>query len=511
MIVHTSSDDEALIAQILNADEHNDAIADELIGTRQPWRPIQERVTDTVVQVFVHVVEYDLFQPFKTPNQYATRGSGFIISDDGYLITNAHVVDQAHLVWIQIPSLGKHMIDVQVIGVSPDWDLALLKISPEGLAFIRKEIGHIPHLELGDSDLVRRMDEVLALGYPLGHESLKSTAGHISGRADNLIQMSAPINPGSSGGPCLNIRGQVIGISSAGVTEAQNVGFIIPSNDLKIILRDLCRIKLVKKAFLGIVPTFASESQTSFLGNPPPGGCYAAEVIKNSPLDKAGIKSGDMIYEVDGYQIDIYGQMSVPWSEDKVDLADYVARLSIGDQVHLVYYRRGDRHEAEVIFDHVQELAIRTIYPGYEDIPYEIFGGIVVMNLTLNHIEILAEHAPGLSKYREMKNRTEPVLLISHVFPTSQCARTRIMRPGFVIKKVNDIAVHTLDDFRNAVKKSLDNDYLALTVIDTINNASDNILVVIPFKKSLEDEDHLASDYRYPISDFIKDLYVRAR
>ena len=203
--------------------------------------------------------------------------------------------------------------------------------------------------------------------------------------------------------------------------------------------------------------------------------------------------------------------MSVPWCEDKIDLADYVARLSIGDQVHLVYYRRGARHEAEEIFDHVQELAIRTIYPGYEEIPYEIFGGIVVMNLTLNHIEILAEHAPGVSKYREMKNRTEPVLLIGHVFPTSQCARTRIMRPGFVIKKVNDIAVHTLDDFRDAVKKSLDNDYLALTVIDTINNASDNILVVIPFKKSLEDEDHLATDYRYPISDFIKDLYVRAR
>lgn len=477
--------------------------------SRQPWRPVQEQVKDTVVQVFVHVVEYDIFQPFKTPNQYATRGSGFFISDNGYLITNAHVVDQARLVWIQIPSLGKRMIEVEIVGVSPDWDLALLKVSDDGLAFIKEKIGHVPALKLADSDMVRRMDEVLVLGYPLGHESLKSTAGHISGRADNFIQMSAPINPGSSGGPCLNIDGEVIGISSAGVTEAQNVGLIIPSNDLKIILRDLSGNKLVKKAFLGIVYTEASESQVSFLGNPPPGGCYATEVIKNSPLDKVGIKSGDMIYAVDGYPLDIYGQMSVPWSEDKIDLSDYVARLAIGDQVSLVYYRSGKQGEVIVTFDHAEELSIRKIYPGYETIDYEIFGGIVVMNLTLNHIEMLTEHATGLAKYIEIKNRTEPMLFISHVFPASQYARTRIVRPGYIINTVNDIPVHTLDDFRHAISKSFENDYLALTLCDTIDKTSDKILVVIPFRKALEDEPQLAEDYRYALSGFIQNLLAQ--
>lgn len=510
--------DEAAIAHILDIAEQECATNDPLLsfflnqsiehgnGTRQPWRPIQEQVTDTVVQVFVHVVEYDMLQPYKTPNQYAGRGSGFFISEDGYLITNAHVVDQAHMVWIQIPSLGKHMIDVEVVGVSPDWDVALLKVSQEGLAFIKEELGHVPYLELGDSDSVHRMDEVLALGFPLGFESLKSTAGHINGRQDNFIQMSAPINPGNSGGPCLNIHGQVIGVSSAGITEAQNVGFIIPINDVKTILPDLSRNKLVKKAFLGIISTFASEYQTSFLGNPVPGGCYAAEVIKNSPLDKAGVQSGDMIYEIDGNRLDIYGEMSVPWSEDKIDLADYVARLAIGEKVHLVYYRRGERNEATVTFDHSQELPIHTIYPGYEQISYETFGGVVVMPLTCNHVSMLADHAPGLGKYADMKNRTEPVLFISHVFPTSQSARTRTVRPGFIVKKVNDVPVQTLDDFRHAVKKSVDNDYLALTLSDTIGNASDNILVVIPFRKALEDEARLAEEYRYPISDFIKEL-----
>lgn len=477
---------------------------------RQPWRPVQKRVANTVVQVFVHVVEYDIFEPYKTPNQYATRGSGFFINDEGYIITNAHVIDQAHLVWIQIPSLGKRMIEVEIIGVSPDWDLALLKVSPEGLAFICNELGNIPYLELGDSDRVHRMDEVLALGYPLGHESLKSTAGHISGRKYNYIEMTAPINPGSSGGPCLNIDGKVIGISSAGDTEAQNVGLIIPSNDLKIILSDLVKKRFVKKAFLGIVYTEASESQVQYLGNPLPGGCYATEVIPKSPLAKAGIQSGDMIYEIDGYPLDIYCQMSVPWCEDKIDLMDYVARLAIGDQVHLVYYRRGKRYETVVTFDHVDEPRIRKIYPGYEDIAYEIFGGIVVMNLTLNHIEMLAEHAAGLAQYIEIKNRNKPVLFISHVFPASQYARTRVVRPGYIIQAVNDVPVHTLDDFRQALKKSFKNDYLALTLGDTIDNSSDNILVVIPFRKALEEEPDLANDYRYPLSDFIKELYVQA-
>ena len=506
-IIRPRSEDHEQIQSIFAQDQDAIPISDSIHGaTRQPWRPIQEKVKNTVVQVFVHVVEYDIFEPYKTPNQYASRGSGFLISHEGYIITNAHVVDQAHLVWIQIPSLGKHMIDVTVIGVSYDWDLALLKISDEGIAFIKQELGSIPYLELGDSDTVRRMDEVLALGYPLGHESLKSTAGHISGSADNLIQMSAPINPGSSGGPCLNVQGQVIGVSCSGVTEAQNVGFMRPSNDLKTILPDLCITKLVKKAFLGIIPVFSSEHQTKFLGNPLPGGCYAAEILNDSPLNKAGLQSGDMIYEVDGYQIDIYGQMAVPWSEDKIDLADYVARISIGDQVDIIYYRNGERHEATVIFDRIAESSIRHIYPGYDDMPYEIFGGLVVMNLALNHIAALTEQVSGLAKYGEMKNRTEPVLFISHVFPTSQAARTRVLRPGFIVRKVNGITVHTLDDFRNAMRKSIDSDYLALTVIDTISNASDNILVVIPFKKSLEDEEHLAADYRYPLSEFIRKL-----
>ncbi len=220
-------------------------IVERVISSSQLWRPVQDKVKDTVVQVFSHVVAPDLILPYAPPSQGGMNGTAFFISDEGHMVTNSHVVanGQAKMVYIQVPSLGKQIIDAEIVGISPDRDLALLKVSDEGLELIRKELGSVPYLPLGNSDLVRRSDDLLALGFPLGQQSLKSTTGVVSGHEDGLIQISAPINPGSSGGPTLNTRGEVIGINSSGVVEAQNVGYAIPSNDLKVILDDLQKVK----------------------------------------------------------------------------------------------------------------------------------------------------------------------------------------------------------------------------------------------------------------------------
>jgi Trypsin-like serine proteases, typically periplasmic, contain C-terminal PDZ domain len=114
---------------------------DHFITASQLWRPVQDQVKDTVVQIFSHVAVTNLLQPYVSPNQGAAYGSGFLISDQGDIITNAHVVDQAKAIWIQIPSLGKRIIDVEVVGVSPERDIALLRITPEGQAIIKKNLG----------------------------------------------------------------------------------------------------------------------------------------------------------------------------------------------------------------------------------------------------------------------------------------------------------------------------------------------------------------------------------
>lgn len=490
----------------LSALEQQALISQKESENRQQWRQVQEKVQDTVVQIFAQFIEIDLLHPYKAPAQFPTFGSGFFIDDQGHIITNAHAVEQAVAVWIQIPSLGKRIIKVDVIGMCPERDLALLKVCDEDLAYIREQRGTCPYLKLGDSDLVHRADEVMALGYPLAQQSLKSTTGVISGREQQFIQMSAAINPGSSGGPLLNIKGEVIGINSRGYTEAQNVGYIIPINDLKIIIADLHTHRVLGKPFLGVSMASANEQLTAYLGNPAPGGCYVVGVIKNSLMHEVGVQKGDMIYEINGYALDFYGDMKLPWSEDKISIIDYIAQLRTNDDIQLVVYRKGERKEFVLKFSHMVKMPIRKIYPVYETTEYEIIGGMVVMPLTLNHVTQLLGQAPGLSVYTVSAHQIEPALLITHVFPTSQLSRGRVVMPGMIIKSVNDESVKTLEEFTAAVKKSIGTQYLTMHVIDNSSLAAHDILIVLSYKQLLAEEPRLARDFRYPMSDLAKEL-----
>lgn len=479
-------------------------------NAQQLWRPVQEKVKDTVVQVFSQITEFDFLQPYKTPGQSSAYGSGFFISDTGDLITNSHVVDQAKAVWIQIPSLGKRIIDVEIVGISPERDLALLRLTPASLELVRSLLGSIPYLPLGDSDAVRRSDEVMALGYPLGQQSLKSTTGVVSGQEQHFIQISAPLNPGNSGGPLLNTRGEVIGINSAIIPGAQNVGYMIPINDLKIVRDDLAKIKLLRKPFLGVLFNNASDSLTDYLGNPQPGGCYVVEVVHGSTLYNAGIKAGDMIYEINGHRIDIFGDMTVDWSEDKISLIDYVGRLSIGQKVSMVVYRHGKRMAVNVMFGQGEVPAIRRVYPGYEEIDYEVFGGMVIMELSLNHINLLGPNAPGLARFAELKKQGQTALVVTHIFPTSQIARERTLAIGATLNEVNDTSVNTLAEFRNVITKTAHNKYLTIRASDNVTRATDNVFVSVPMDKILDEELQLSSDYHYPISKLSNQLLVAA-
>ncbi len=481
-------------------------IAENVITSSQLWRPVQDRVRDTVVQLFVQLSAVDLLEPYKTPQQGSACGSGFFINDEGYLITNAHVVISAKTIWGQIPSLGKHIIDFDVVGMSPERDLALLRVTQEGRELITKELGGIPYLSLGDSDLVRRSDDVLALGYPLGQQSVKSTNGIISGHEHHLIQMSAPINPGSSGGPLLNIRGEVVGVNSSGITEAQNVGYAIPVNTLKTILNDLYEVKILRKPFLGVRFNNSTETLTKFLGNPFPGGCYVIETIKNSPLEKAGVMRGDMIYEINGHAVDMYGDMSVPWSEDKISIIDYPLRLATGDTITIVAFRKGQKKQFTVTLELPELQAIRSIYPGYESIDYEIFGGMVVQELNVNLIRLLGDHAPGLRRYGELKNQSEPILIITHVFPDTQLYRGRNLPLGATLNEINGTKVKTLDEFRQVIKNGATKEYFTIAADDNVSRAAETIFIVLDMPKIIEQETRLARDYRYQLSDMVKEV-----
>jgi len=467
------------------------------------WLDIQKDVKDTVVQVFSHVTEFNWLEPYKTPEQGEGVGSGFFINENGDIITNYHVVAQASGIEIQIPSFGLERFDVSIIGVCPERDIALLTLAKDAKNSIIAKNITIPHLKLGDSDAVLRSQEVLALGYPLGQTRLKSTLGIVSGRESGYIQITAPLNPGNSGGPALDTNGDVIGINSRGILEAQNIGYIIPINEVKSTLKDLYKVKLLRKPALGGLFTFASPELTHYLDNPDGGGGYIAKVFPETLLDNAGIKEGDMLYEINGYRVDRYGDIDVPWSEDKASLPEFLNRLMVDSNIHLVIYRSGKRMDIKTKFKLSYLPPTRMIYPEFEQaaIDYEVLGGMVVMSLSLNHVGLLLQRQPNLIRYSKAESQHEPAVIITNILPNSQAFKARVLRPSQLITEVNGEKIKTLNDFRAAILKSKTSRYITI-------QTDENYYSVLSIDKILAEEDILAARYFFEKSPLLKQFEI---
>ncbi|MFH1831843.1 MAG: trypsin-like peptidase domain-containing protein [bacterium] len=455
----------------------------------------------SVVQIIVQATLFNWIEPYKSPDQQQAYGTGFFIDDKGYLITNYHVIAGAASIQLQIPTLGKERFNATIAGACPKRDIALLKLTEEAYKNVTSKLGGIKYLTLGDSDKIIRTQEILTLGYPLGQDALKSTQGIVSGRQDimgeSFIQITAALNPGNSGGPSLDDTGNVIGINSAIIPDAQNIGYIIPISDVKSIINDLFRVTLLRKPMLGCDLNYGTKDMLTFLNNPEPGGLYISCVYKNMLFDKAGIQEGDMWYQVNGYDIDMYGEINVDWSEDKVPLSALVNRFQIGEKINIIIYRNGQKKELNFSFDLLTPLPVRIIFPEFETIDYEVIGGLVVMELSLNHATYFEEVNPFLINYRKRDSQFEPCLIITNVLPNSQVYNARTIFPGNILAEVNNTPVKTLADFRQAAKK--DKNFLCM-------KTSNKKFVVLNLKKVLQDEDFLTKEHVYKKTKLIQEL-----
>ena len=468
------------------------------------WCKVQENSKDTVVQIFADVAYFDWLEPYKSPEQDTVRGSGFFINNEGYILSNFHVVDEVTSIKIQIPSLGRERFDVEVVGVCPEIDIALLKLKDSVLKQVDEKLGKIPYLKLGDSDKILRTQEVLVLGYPLGQEKLKSAQGIVSGRervwGESYIQITAPINSGNSGGPALNLYGEVVGINTASISRAENVGYIVPINNVKNVLENLYKVKLLRRPMLGCKFNIATEDMVKCLHNPVPGGIYISQIYKNSLIGKAGVKEGDMLYEINGYIVDRFGEISVPWNEDKIYIRDLINRIPIGDWINLVLYRNGEKKEIGFKFNVIDLYSIRTMHPEYEKIDYEILGGLILMELKLNHIFSLKKVNPYLIKYKREEKRFKSRVVVSHVFPGSQAKLARNIFSGDIVEEINGEKIRTLTDFRRVLRKSKKTSFFTL-------KTEDKNFMVLSINKILQEEDNLARTYFYKKSNLLTMLH----
>ena len=260
---------------------------------------------NAVVQIWSNIASFNWIDPYRCAELGQAVGSGFFIDKEGHILTNYHVIRGAKSIIVNLPKLGKKPLGVIVVGVCPEADIALLRLTEESYKGVTKTCGTINALEFGDSDELYATEPVLALGYPKGERTLKSTIGIIGGRdfidGRSYMHTQTPINPGNSGGPLLhekNGKGKVIGICTAVKTNADNYGLIVPINDITIILKDLHKTKFVRRPS----PTFgfnhATDAHTRSLKNPLPGGVYVNYVQEHSMEERADLKIGDMIYEL---------------------------------------------------------------------------------------------------------------------------------------------------------------------------------------------------------------------
>jgi len=225
-------------------------------------------------------------------------GSGFIISADGYILTNNHVVDMAKDIKVAL-SDGR-VLEAKLVGRSTEIDIALIKVEGKDL----------PIAVFGDSDALEVGDWVLAIGNPFGlshtvTKGIVSAKGRVIGTGpyDDLIQTDAAINPGNSGGPLFNMKGEVVGINTRIISSGQNLGFAVPSNMVKDVLPSLKAKGKPDLGWLGVSVQPVTQDLAAAMGLQDPVGAIINKVIKGGPADKAGLQRGDVIIELDKKKI----------------------------------------------------------------------------------------------------------------------------------------------------------------------------------------------------------------
>jgi len=391
--------------------------------------------TEKVVALPSQFFPFDFFgdnflKKFFSPPRYKERGagSGFIISSDGYIVTNNHVIQGAQKITVKLAD-GR-IFRAKVIGTDPFSDIALLKINAN----------HLPTLKLGNSDLIKPGEWVIAIGNPFGL-SHTVTVGVISAKGrcgigisdiEDFIQTDAAINPGNSGGPLLNLKGEVIGMNTAIFTRSggyMGIGFAIPSNIIKTVIEQLKTKGKVERGFLGVMVQDLTPPLAQELHIPVSQGALITEVMPHTPAAKAGLREKDVIIAYNGKPV-----------KNAAELKSFVLLTKPGSWVTLKIVRHGKIMTVKVRIEAPKRaLFISTaLYKRLQRFLENI--GIVVGRLTPDVAKKFGKNVQGV--------------VIQEVLPDTP-ADWAGLTPGLVIDEVNGKKIKNLAEFYKALTPSL--------------------------------------------------------
>jgi serine protease Do len=376
----------------------------------------------------------DFFGPFEG-NQPDRKqqgvGSGFVMSKEGYILTNNHVVEDADQIKVKLA--GGKEFNGKIVGRDPKTDLALIKIVVDS---------DLQPLTLGNSDDLKVGNWVVAVGSPFGLEQtvtagIVSAKGRVigSGPYDNFIQTDASINPGNSGGPLINLQGEVVGINTAIIASGQGIGFAIPINMAKEIAPQLQKRGHVTRGLLGVAIQDVTPELARSLGLKESKGALISQVVPGGPADKAGFEQGDVIVNFDGRPVG-----------DSKDLPRIVASTPVGKTVTVKLLRDGKEVERQAKVGEMEEESISQAAKS----PIQPSLGVTVQNLT-----------PQIA--RELGLKKSVGVVVTGVEPGSPAAEAMI-QVGDVIQEVNRKPVKNVDGFEKMVEKTKGGGSLLLLV-----------------------------------------------
>ncbi len=371
-------------------------------------------------------------------------GSGVIVSADGTILTNNHVVDGAEKIIVQMND--KRTFEAKIVGIDPPSDLAVLKIEQQNL----------PFLNLGNSDNVRVGDIVLAIGNPLGigqtvTGGIISAKGRRTGLSDgsfeDFLQTDAPINRGNSGGALVNLSGELIGINSqilSGGSSGGNIGigFSIPSNMAKSVMEQLLKDGRVRRGMLGVNIQNITEDIAQNLDLKEAKGILVSNVRPGSAAEKAGVKTGDIILAINNEVV-----------EDSNILRNKVAGTLPGSEIKIKIRRDGAEQELTATLDEFNIEGAKTEVGEEEKKAPDNSGQSGKLGLTLQPI------TPEIAQ--QLKLESNDGLVVINVDPSGAAAEKGIQR-GDVILQINRQVVSSLDDVQAAIEKSGDRPILLL-------------------------------------------------
>lgn len=441
----------------------------------------------SVVRVIKYSNDFDFRNPYSRGKNSRAHGTGFFIDKLGHILTCSHVVENASKVVVNITGEGLEEFDADVLGFCPYFDVALLKI---------RDYKVKQYLKLhSKSKKVAPSSESYAVGFPLGQENLKITKGIISGQQDNFYQTDTAINRGNSGGPLI-LKGKVIGINAAGIDGADNIGFAVPIHKVALIMNQLKKPKyIIHYPNITLHMDFQKTTKeiTKCVKSTCGGGVIISKIYDAGLLKGSKIAEGDLLCKINGIKVDSYGYMNKTWMGQKMSIENMMSNIPLNSKVKLEYWKNGKLMKDHFMMTEYRQ-KIRKVYPQYEPMDYIVYGGIVFMNLSLNHFTLLDD-----DKYLMEDNRTESKVVIVNILMDSPIFQSQIFQIGDIVSSINGMDVSTLTDVRKIIKakqgkKSYCKDYV------TIKNERNKIVIMnkndISSANTLIKDSYMISDLR---------------